>query len=257
MPSFQLLYTRPVDANLTSLLLEGATLGDPNLKPEQTIAYEIGLQQQVTDAFALDLTLFYKDIRNQLGVEAVRTPDVVGYQRYINRDYGNSKGFTLASRMRAGMFSGSIDYTYQKAKGSASDPNFIQLIEVASRLSGESVQFPERQILPLDWDQTHTINLILYLVEPQDWAVSLIGQWGSGLPYSPTSVEQLALPDREFKNSDRKPTRYSLDLKASKDFALFNLDFVVFLRIYNLLDHLNQESVFSKQVMRQKMHVCL
>jgi outer membrane receptor protein involved in Fe transport len=245
MPSFQLLYTRPVDANMTSLLLEGTTLGDPNLKPEQTIAYEIGLQQQVTQEFALDLTLFYKDIRNQLGVEAVRTPDVVGYQRYINRDYGNSKGFTLASRVRAGMFSGSIDYTFQKAKGSASDPNFIQLIEVASRLSGESIQFPERQILPLDWDQTHTINVILYLVEPQDWAVSLIGQWGSGLPYSPTSVEQLALPDREFKNSDRKPTRYSLDLKASKEFTLGNLDLVAFLRIYNLLDHLNQEDVFS------------
>jgi outer membrane receptor protein involved in Fe transport len=245
MPSFEKLYTRPVDENLTSLLLEDALLGDPDLKPERTIAYEVGLQQQVSAAFSVDLTLFYKDIRDQLGVEAVRTPDVIGYQRYINRDYGNVKGFTLASRMRSGLFSGTIDYTYTDAKGSASDPDFLQLIEVATRLGGESVQFPERQILPLDWDQTHTINLTLNVVQPRNWAASLIGSWGSGLPYSPTSVEQLQLPDREFKNSARKPIRYNLDLRASKDFILADIDFSIFLRIYNLLDNLNEEEVYQ------------
>ena len=245
MPSLEKLFTRPANENLTPLLLEGALLGDPDLKPERTIAYEVGLQQQVAVGCALDLTLFYKDIRDQLGIEAVRTPDVVGYQRYINRDYGHVKGFTLASRMRAGLVSGTIDYTFQDARGSASDPNFLQLIEVATRLGGEAIQFPERQILPLDWDQKHTINVTLTVNKPKNWAVGLIGSWGSGLPYSPNSVEQLQLPDREFKNSARKPIRYNLDLKASKDFRFGKLDFTLFLRAYNLLDHLNQNSVFA------------
>jgi outer membrane receptor protein involved in Fe transport len=245
MPSFEKLFERPVNENLTSLMLDGARLGETDLKPERTIAYEVGLQQQVSPEFSVDLTLFYKDIRDQLGIEAVRTPDVIGYEHYINRDYGNVKGFTLASRMRSGMFSGTIDYTYQYARGSASDPNFLQLIEVATRLGGETIQFPERQILPLDWDQTNTINLTLNVFKPGDWAASIIGSWGSGLPYSPSSVEQLQLPDREFKNSARKPTRYNLDLRASKDFRFNNIDFSVFMRIYNLLDHLNQESVFG------------
>jgi hypothetical protein len=119
------------------------------------------------------------------------------------------------------------------------------LLEVSTRLSGQSIQFPERQILPLDWDQTHTINLTLGIIKPADWSVSLIGNWGSGLPYSPSSVEQLQLPDREFKNSARKPTRHNVDLRASKDFRLSNLNFTLFLRIYNLLDHLNQEEVYA------------
>ena len=147
--------------------------------------------------------------------------------------------------MRAGLVSGTIDYTFQDARGSASDPNFLQLIEVATRLGGEPIQFPERQILPLDWDQKHTINVTLTVNKPKNWAVGLIGSWGSGLPYSPNSVEQLQLPDREFKNSARKPIRYNLDLKASKDFRFGKLDFTLFLRAYNLLDHLNQNNVFA------------
>jgi hypothetical protein len=83
------------------------------------------------------------------------------------------------------------------------------------------------------------------VVQPRNWSASLIGSWGSGLPYSPSSVEQLQLPDREFKNSARKPTRYNLDLKANKDFMIANVEFSVFLRIYNLLDNLNQETVYG------------
>ena len=131
------------------------------------------------------------------------------------------------------------------AKGSASDPNSLQLIEVSSRLSGEPIPFPERQILPLDWDQRHTINLVLNFHQPKNWAASLLMRYGSGLPYTPTSVEQMQLPDREFKNSARKPVRYSVDLKAQKIIRIFDLPFTVFLKIYNLFDHLNENYVYS------------
>ncbi len=246
MPSLEKLFQRPVDVNMTSLLLASSTIGDPNLKPERTIAYEIGLQQELNGQFGVDLTLFYKDIRNQLGLESVKTVDAVGYYRYINRDYGNVKGFTLSlEKMRTGLFSGSIDYTYQYARGSASDPNFLQVIEVATRLSGESIQFPERQILPLDWDQRHTLNLVLGLNKPGDWGVSCIGSAGSGMPYSPSSVEQLQLPDREFKNSARKPLQYNIDFKANKQWKMGNITYTLFLRVYNLLDRMNENSVFS------------
>ena len=88
-------------------------------------------------------------------------------------------------------------------------------------------------------------NMLSASLAGETWGDDIIGSWGSGLPYSPSSVEQLQLPDREFKNSARKPTRYNLDLRASKDFIYNNIDFSVFVRIYNLLDHLNQEIVFD------------
>ena len=246
MPSFEKLFEKPINENMTTLLLEDARIGDTDLEPERTIAYEIGLQQQLAYEYAMDLTLFYKDIRNQLGLEAVRTTDAVGYTRYVNRDYGNVKGFTLAfEKLRTGLISGGVDYTFQYAKGSASDPNFLQLVEIATRLSGESVQFPERQILALDWDQRHTINVNLNISQSNNWAVGVIGSWGSGLPYSPTSIEELDLPDSEFKNSARKPIRYDLDIKANKQFKIGGLTYNLFMRVYNILDHLNENDVFS------------
>jgi outer membrane receptor protein involved in Fe transport len=231
---------------MTPLLLASARLGDADLKPERTIAYEVGLQQELSGQFGLDVTLFYKDIRDQLGLEAVKTVDAVGFTRYINRDYGSVKGFTFSlEKMRTGLISGSVDYTFQYAKGSASDPNFLQLIEVATRMSGEPIQFPERQILALDWDQRHTLNTSLNFSKPSNWAVSLLGVFGSGLPYSPSSVEQLQLPDREFKNSARKPMTFTVDMKANKQFKLDKYTMSIFLRIYNLLDRLNENSVYA------------
>lgn len=244
--SFELLFSRPIDKYMTSLLLDGARVGNPDLSPEKTISYEVGLQQQFSAEYAVDVTLYYKDIKDQVGLEVVKTVDAVSYTRYINRDYGNVKGFTIAlEKLETGLVSGTLDYTFQYAKGSASDPNFLQLVQVATRLSDEPIQFPERQILPLDWDQRHTVNLVVNVGEPNDWGVSFLGRYGSGLPYSPTSVEELQLPDREFKNSDRKPSRYSLDFKAQKNFQIGSVVLNVFLQVDNVFDHLNENYVYS------------
>jgi len=246
MPSFSLLFDDPVDESMARTHLDDITVGETNLDPERTISYEIGLQQQVSEDYAADLTVFYKDMRNLLGVEQITTSDVITYRRYVNRDYGNSKGITLAiEKLRTGLISGGIDYTYQVAKGSASDHNYLALMVVSERMSGSTVQYVERQILPLNWDQRHTVNMTLSFSKPKNWTVSFIGSWGSGLPYTPSSLEERQLPESEFKNSARKPIRWDLDMKAHKKFKMFGLDYKLFLRVYNIFDHLNEFTVHS------------
>ena len=245
IPSHEKIFNEPLHL-LTPIQLDGMRLGNTELKPERTIAYEVGLQQELTSDYAVDLTVFYKDFRNQLGIEYVTTVDLVGYTRYVNRDYGNVKGFTLAvEKLRTGLFSGAIDYTFQYAEGSASSADFIQLVQVATRIGGEPIQFVERQILPLDWDQRHTVNLTAILSRPRNWSISAIGSLGSGLPYTPTSPFGYLFPDTEFKNTSRKPIRWSLDIKAKKQFKFGSLDYTVFLNIDNLFDHLNHKYVYS------------
>ena len=78
-----------------------------------------------------------------------------------------------------------------------------------------------------------------------NWIVSVLGTLGSGLPYSPTSVEQLDLPDREFKNSARKPLRWKVDFKAKKFFKLGSMIFALFINVDNLFDNLNEMTVYS------------
>ena len=244
IPSFEKMYNEPLQV-LTPIQLEGKYLGNAELKPERTIAYEVGLQQEITSDYAVDLTLFYKDFRNQLGIEALTTVDLISYRRYVNRDYGNAKGFTLAlEKLRTGLFSGAIDYTFQYVEGSASSAEFLQLAQVSSRIGGEPIQFVERQILPLDWDQRHTANLLAILSKPGNWSISTIGSLGSGLPYSPESPFGYLFPDTEFKNTARKPIRWSIDIKAKKQFKFGSMNCMVFLNIDNLFDHLNQESVY-------------
>ncbi len=245
MPSFEKMFNEPLQV-LTPIQLEGKFLGNAELKPERTIAYEVGLQQEITSEYGVDLTLFYKDFRNQLGIESLTTVDLVTYTRYVNRDYGNVKGFTLAlEKLRTGLFSGTVDYTFQYAEGSASSAEFLQLVQVSTRIGGEPLQFVERQILPLDWDQRHTVNLTAILSKPGNWSMSAIGSLGSGLPYTPTSPFGYQFPDTEFKNTARRPVRWSLDVRAKKQFKVGSFDCMLFMNIDNLFDHLNQKYVYT------------
>ena len=245
MPSLEKMYNEPIN-ELTRIQLDGMRLGDASLKPEKTISYEIGLQQEVARGYAVDVTAYSKDIRNQLGIEMVTTVDAVGYTRFVNRDYGQVKGFTVAlEKLQTGFFWGSIDYTFQYAKGSASSPEFLQLVQIANRRGSDPVQFVERQILPLDWDQRHTASMILSVGKPGNWIMTVLSSMGSGLPYSPSSVEQSDLPDRDFKNSARKPVRWNVDLKATKSFQLNNLNYAIYLMVDNLFDHLNEMVVYE------------
>ncbi len=244
MPSFQKLYNEPIRV-LTALQLEGKTLGNATLKPERTIAYELGLQQGLTDDIAVDITAFYKDIKNLLGIEALRTVDNVSYYRYINRDYGNVRGLTLALRYGGtGLISGFVNYSLQVAKGSSSDPEFIQLIQTSTSIGGDPVEFIERKIISLDWDQTHTLNTVLTFQAQRDWSVSFIGSISSGLPFTPVFVDRKDISTREFLNAERKPTQWNLDLKAQKMLTLGGVATTLFVKVNNVFDVANEVVVY-------------
>ncbi len=92
-------------------------MGNANLKPERTTAYELGLQYALTSSWKVEATIYYKDIKNLLGQEIVNTVDKKVYARYINRDYGNTRGFAFSLlRQFADQFGLTIDYTYQVAR---------------------------------------------------------------------------------------------------------------------------------------------
>jgi len=245
MPSFQKLYNQPLHV-LTALQLEGMTLGNATLKPERTIAYELGLQQGLSDNIAVDITAFYKDIKNLLGIEALTTVDNVSYYRYINRDYGNVRGLTLALRYGgSGFISGFVNYSLQMAKGSSSDPEFIQLIQTSTSIGGDPVTFIERKIIPLDWDQSHTLNAVLTLQQSSNWSVSFIGSYSSGLPFTPVFVDRKDISTREFLNAERKPTQWNMDLKAQKTISLAGTAATVFMKVNNVFDAANEINVYS------------
>ena len=215
-------------------------LGNPNLKPEKTVSYEVGLQQELMGIFALDVTVYYKDIKNLLSQEIISTIDKKVYARYINRDYGNVKGFTISFKKGRGysdFVSASVDYTYQVARGNASDPNSI-FLDFQSDPPKES----EKQVLPLDWDQTHTLNAFLAVGDPSDWNLGIIGRFATGQPYTPKNPGSALTT--QFENSDRKPMTYNIDLTFYKFITMSNLKFKLYCKVFNLTDRLNEIKVY-------------
>ncbi len=74
------------------------------------------------------------------------------YSKLENSDFAFVKGLVLSLDYdnSNGVF-GTLDYTLQSAVGTASDP-----FQAQNALSNN--QLPEIQIVPLDWDQTHTLE---------------------------------------------------------------------------------------------------
>ena len=105
------------------------------------------------------------------------------YSKFVNSDFGFIRGVILAFNKRfSDGWSASLDYTFQIARGSNSDPEAAR-----NALAGGSA--PEVQLTPLDWDQTHTVNAA-FSYGGRDWGTSLIAQWGSGLPYTPRATTE-------------------------------------------------------------------
>ncbi|MFN0151161.1 MAG: TonB-dependent receptor [bacterium] len=202
--------------------------GNPDIKPETSVQYEFGYKHAITSDLGADFTLFYKDVRDLLGVEFVSTYNVAEYARLANADYGTVVGFTVAlDQRRIGLLSSSIDYTWQQARGNTSDPR-----ESATRASAGLDTRP-RQV-PFNWDQRHTLNMTLSLARPEKYSVTTILRAASGQPYTPVRESEFSFALED--NSGRKPAAFVIDLRAERKLRITNRNVSAFARVFNLLD---------------------
>lgn len=234
MPTMQYLYQNN-DYIIDQSQLNSVT-GNPDLEAQKTVKYELGLQQVLFPNVALDLAVYYSDIRNLLATEIISTYEGFKYARFTNQDYANVTGVIISLDKRfADFFSLKVDYTLQIAEGNSSDP-----MSVFNDTKG-NVE-PEKVVVPLDWDQRHTVNVTANVGQPGDWIVGIIARYGSGTPFT----EDVTLSNSvRFENGGRKPSTFYFDLKADKNFSLFGLDWHAILLVYNLFDIQNEVGVYS------------
>jgi outer membrane receptor protein involved in Fe transport len=212
--------------------------GNPDIKPERTVQYEFGYKHAITNFLGLNVNLFYKDIRDLLGVEFIDTYTAASYARMTNVDFGSVTGFTISlDQRRLGILSSTIDYTWEQAQGNSSDPS-----ETATRAAaGED---PRPRQVPFDWDQRNTLNVTVELSQPKSYSVSTILRFGSGQPYTPAIGSGFGASLE--KNSGRKPSAFIADVRAEKYFSIAGTQMSVFFRVFNLFDATyNNGSVFA------------
>ncbi|MFQ6604675.1 MAG: carboxypeptidase-like regulatory domain-containing protein [Fidelibacterota bacterium] len=242
IPSFENLYKDP-GIKLAEESGKFGVFGNPDLSPQKTVMYEIGLQQELGLGLTMDITGYYRDVRDWVSTGIpIDMGGGASYFTYINKDYSNVRGITLNLEKRFSRFYGfSLNYTFQVAEGSNSNPD-----EEFGAIQNNSE--PVRAILPLDWDQTHTLNGALFL-GGRSWSLSFLGQFGSGYPYTPTqnvaTTQGINVSTDLPRNSRRKPITYNLDLNFQYQLPLQVVESTVFVKIFNVLDRRNELTVWS------------
>ncbi|MFZ5518576.1 MAG: TonB-dependent receptor [Candidatus Zhuqueibacterota bacterium] len=243
MPRFSYLYARP------DFKVSGGTepdiFGNADLDAKSTVSYEIGLQQQLGSSVGLDVTLYYRDIRDQIGfISPMRTYSGALYTMYQNLDYANSRGITVSLEKKyAQHFSANLYYAFGVVEGTYSDPsdafNAITMNEE-----------PTKKLVPLDWDQQHQLRGTVRM-DFSGWLISLIGRYETGLPYTPTIAKSEATGGSQYAGWDyniaRRPTITNVDFFLSKTFGRTNskLKHVFYFRIYNLFDQKGAINVYA------------
>lgn len=240
VPPFEFLYRNPnfrIALSGTFPDFVGNVIGNADLEPQRTTIYEAGLQQQIGEELGVSLTAYYKDIRNLLGTEIHIKNDVRKFAKFINRDYGAVSGFIVAIDKRFSDFFGfNIDYTYQIAKGNASDPN-----DSFNKAQANPPIEANKQLVYLNWDRRHSLNFTLTAGDPDNLIASFIGRLGSGLPYTPSLQNQRT----GLENSDNRPSIFNIDLYVTKYIQVMDTNISAFLKVYNLFDTENELEIFT------------
>lgn len=152
--------------NKTGIRSNTAAVGNPNLNPETTVAYELGLRYQLTGNDVLTLTAYYKDIFDYITEKNIRrTSGLSGSQFYpvnINLDYARSRGIEAEYKKRIGnwlraSFSGS--YSISTGKSSAPNENSVRVQE------GEAENIKERFLI---WDRPLQLSASLNFAVQKD-----------------------------------------------------------------------------------------
>ena len=237
MPTLRRLYKKSIfGAGLSP------SIGYADLKPEKTVLYEFGLQQQIGDISAIEMSAFYKDIRDLLAVQSIRYESnkygPSNYSIYMNKDYGNVKGYTLSLTKRYDQTtktSAFIDYTFQVTEGNS-------ITSGSFYYNALSDSQEEKKIVPLAWDQRHILNTNISIGDPRNWNMGLISNLSSGWPYTPNIPDANYIPQ---PNSGRKPWLWRVDMRIHKNLKLGKLNYIFYAKVYNLLDRRNERYVFN------------
>lgn len=228
-------------------------VGNPNLDPQKTVAYEMGIEQLLTDDIRLGLTASYKRLSNLTSTTQIQYPGG-SYSLFTNADHGVVQSLELSLKRRfVRHFAGSIRYTLSSAEGSASDPQ-ERYNRLLSAPDGNPLPVPG-SVFPLAHDQRHSLKTVVSAYTPTTWqrrflgmplndmGLTLIAQYGSGLPYTPTN--SLNQQIGTVPNSARLPSSFNIDLRFRKRFAVGGTSYTFFTEIQNLLDRKNVISVYS------------
>ncbi len=218
-------------------------LGNPELEPERTISYDIGLVRALPLGFYLDVSAYLKDVSNLLQFAVYEDNGGNRYFTFDNREYANVKGFHVNLEKNLGWLRGYVRYNWEAAKGKSG----------GAIGSGARAEFFENDalddILPspkdifLDFDRTHKLVGNLSLRTNKNAGFSLFGfhpfgdlsisgtyRLSSGRPFTWDPSGQ------GLQMNQRSPTEHDLRARLNKTVSINGTGAKFYAEAFNLLN---------------------
>lgn len=223
MPPMQYLF----DAFAVDQLRGNSIIGSPNMNPQKSNMYQVTYNNQLTDDFALDISAYYKDNYNQVGlvyVAAVPTP----YYLFTVSEYGSARGIEFTLRKRpTDHIQLNLNYNLSFATTTGSSPGSNYLVAVDPYTGKQAFPLAE---FPYGGDRTHRVNAIIDFlwgskqgpsiagIYPlENTIINLSGFFQTGTPYSRQDRSGNVIS--EF-NSERLPSIWGVNMRLQKGFNL-------------------------------------
>ena len=218
-----------------------ALVANPRVKSQKTISYEFGISQKISENIAINLTAYSKDITDLLGTVFVQTNYT--YAVFTNNDFARIQGIDISLEKRmSDYWATKFDYTYSVARGNEATPTE----EAYNIFEGRELTVKESY---LDFDRRHDFSLSFTTMLPKNFGPEIVGifpfektnfsvlaQFSSGLPYTPTSDDFTKLFE---KNSARMPWTKTVDIRLEKFIPVSQFTFSIFVEATNVFNWLN------------------
>ncbi|MCQ2308582.1 MAG: carboxypeptidase-like regulatory domain-containing protein [Bacteroidales bacterium] len=251
-------------------------INNPALKPSQTIDYELGFTQKLTNTSSMTITAYYRELRDMIQLYRYTGAYPKDYTSYSNLDFGTVKGLTASYdlrrtknvRLRA-------SYTLQFTNATGASTTTMSALIAAG--------VPNlRSTFPMPWDRRHQFNVTLDYrfadgkdyngpvskreksdKKPIQWlantGLAITLQGGSGTPYTASSNINSPIAGNTsniLKGSycgSRLPWAFRFDLRLDKDIyfkankekdgreAYLN----VYLQVLNVFNSKNVKGVYA------------
>jgi outer membrane receptor protein involved in Fe transport len=251
----------------------GNAYADPigfGIKPEKTTQYDVGFKQQIGDNLGVDISAYYKDIKDQVTAGFQPSAPTASHQSYYmleNADFSTTKGIELKVNLRrTERIAAQLSYTYSDARGTGSATRYstrFYLIWQAPTYGGE-FQMPTF-LMPLLFNYPHSGSMwIDYRFGENDGGpilsqlgMNLLFRFNSGRSYtridpvtsdygaSEGSAQHHGVPIEPYGTS-KTPWAYTFDLTIDKTVKIGPVSTNFYVTIYNLLNSKNEVNVYAE-----------
>jgi len=242
---------------------DGRIINNPNLKPEQTINYEVGFQQALNHFSKIKVSMVYKEERDLIQMQQYINAYPNTYTTYGNDDFSTTKVFKFEyETFRHKNLRVIANYALQFSEGTGSNPTS----------SGGVAAKELKYVFALDFDQRHTFyaNIDYRFKGGDAYKGPTIGNFAvfagtglsvsinanSGRPYTRKQIPGGIGTNFEDRITDgsingaRTPWNFRVGLKLDRSFVIGKnsknpMRLNVYLRVTNLFNTQNVLGVYA------------